>query len=275
MSVRSTWLLCSLSLAISLSCLSGCSSDSADSTTGKRVVLHTKLTANPVVQATFTTGFKWDVTLTTAKVSVSAFYYFDGPPPTASFKVPQHKRSFGERLSNFVVGTAFAHPGHYQAGTALGESILPAPIAFDLFNDGALDLNDGDGVTGVYRSARFVLPQTPPTDSVLDGHLAVVEGKAVKHDVATAKPIYFRLIADYADIAMNVNEGAVDGCVLDETTVTGDGTITVEIEPTVWFNLVDFSKIDAGTADNPTEARSPGFSQGLTELSAYHFSYSN
>jgi hypothetical protein len=275
MSLRHTRSLRSLGLAISLSCLLGCSSNSADSTTGKRIVLHTKLAANSAVQTTFTTGFKWDVTLTKAKVSVSAFYYFDGPPPTASFKVPKHQRGFGERISNFFLGTAFAHPGHYQAGTALGESILSQPIAFDMFTDGALNLNDGDGVTGVYRSARFVLPQTPPTDRVLDGHLAVAEGKALKHDDATAEPIYFRLIADYADIAMNVNDGAVDGCVLDETTVTSDGTITVEIEPTVWFNLVDFSKIEAGTADSPTEARSPGFSQGLTELSAYHFSYSN
>ncbi len=275
MSLRSTSILNAIGLAVSLTCLSGCGSDSADSTTGKRIVLHTKLTANPVVQTTFTTGFKWDVTLTKAKVAVSAFYYFDGPPPTALFKVPQRRRNFGERLSNFFVGTAFAHPNHYQAGTALGESILPKPIAFDLFSEGPLTLNDGDGVTGVYRSARFVFPQTPPSDGVLDGHLAVAEGTALKHDDATAEPIYFRLIADYADIAMNVNEGAIDGCVLDETTVTGDGTITVEIEPTVWFNLVDFSKIDAGTADSPTEARSPGFSQGLTELSAYHFSYSN
>jgi hypothetical protein len=268
-------ILTSIGLAFSLSCLGGCNSTSADSTPGKRVVLHTVLTANPIVQSTFTTGFKWDVTLTKAKVSVSAFYYFDGPPPTALFKAARRRRSLGGRLSGFFVGTAFAHPGHYQAGTALGESILPEPLAFDLFSARPLALNDGDGVTGVYRSARFVLPQTAPTDDVLDGHLAVAEGKAVAHDDANAAPIYFRLIADYDDIAMNVNEGAVDGCVLDETTVTGDGTITVEVEPTVWFNLVDFSKIDAGSADSPTEARSPGFSQGLTELSAYHFSFSN
>jgi hypothetical protein len=275
MSQRSTLLLSAVALAMSLTCLAGCGSGSGNSTTGKRVVLRTKLTANPIVRSTFTTGFKWDVTLSQAKLSVSAFYYFDGPPPTASFNMPQRKRKFGERISNFFIGSAFAHPGHYQAGTALGESILPRPIAFDLFSAQPLSLNDGDGVTGVYRSARFVLPQSPPTDEVLRGHLAVAEGKAVQHGETSADPIYFRLIADYDDIAMNVNEGAVDGCVLDETTITGDGTITVEVDPTVWFNLVDFSKIDAGTADHPSEARSAGFSQGLTQLSAYHFSYSN
>jgi len=264
--------LISVSALLSFSCLAACSSGSDASTTGKRIALHTEITADPVIQSTFTTGFGWDVTLSKAKVATSAFYYFDGPPPTALFKV--RKRSIGERIGGFFVGTAWAHPGHYQAGTALGEAIFTAPVAFDLFSAGPVKLADGDGVTGIYRSARFVLPQQAPADDVLNGHLAAVEGQAVKHGQADAKPIYFRLIADYDDISMNVNEGAVDGCVLDETTVTDDGTITVEVKATIWLNLVDFSKIEPGTAAKPTEARDAGFSQGVTQLSAYHFSYS-
>lgn len=260
-------------IALSLACASGCGSESGSSTTGKRIILHTRVGADPVVQSEFTTGFGWDVTLVQAKVAISAFYYFDGPPPTASFKVPQ--RSFGERLSNYFIGSAWAHPGHYQAGTALGEAIFSAPVVFDLFLPAPVRLSDGDGVTGIYRSARFKLPQSAPADPVLDGHLAIAEGTARKHGDDSAAPIYFRLIADYADISMSVNEGAVDGCVLDETTVTADGTITVTIKPTVWLNLVDFSKIDPGQAGSPSEARSSGFSQGVTQLSAYHFSYSN
>ncbi len=271
MSLRSTLSLSTVCLGFCAIGLSGCGSDSGGSTTGKTVVLHSELTADPVVKSQFTTGFGWDVTLTQAKVSVSALYYFDGPPPTASFKVPH--RSVGERVSNFFLATAWAHPGHYQAGTALGQTLLPKPIAFDLFSKEPVALNDGDGVTGIYRSARFVLPATPPKDAVLDGHLAIAEGKALKHDDTSAEPIYFRLIADYDDISTNVNEGAIDGCVLDETTVTGDGTITVVVKPTIWLNLVDFSKIEAGTAKKPTEARDAGFSQGVTELSAYHFNY--
>lgn len=258
-------------VALSLACISGCSSDSASSTTGKRIVLHTEVSADPIVQSEFTTGFGWDVKLDAAKIAISAFYYFDGPPPTASFKAP--RRSLGERLTDYFVGTAWAHPGHYQSGTALGEAIFSGPIVFDLFSTEPEQLSDGDGVTGVYRSARFVMPQQSPADPLLAGHLAVAVGQAVKHGDAAAEPIYFRLIADYADIAMNVNEGAVDGCVLDETTVTADGTISVEIKPTIWLNLVDFSKLAPGTADSPTEARNSGFSQGLTQLSAYHFSY--
>jgi len=260
-------------LALSLACASGCGSESGSSTTGKRIVLHTVVGADSVIEGEFTTGFGWDVQLTRAKVAISAFYYFDGPPPTASFKLPQ--RGFGERLANYFIGTAWAHPGHYQAGTALGEAIFSTPVAYDLFSAAPVHLSDGDGVTGIYRSGRFVLPQTAPADPVLDGHLAIAEGKAVKHGDASAEPIYFRLVADYDDISMSVNEGAVDGCVLDETTVTSDGTITVTVKPTVWLNLVDFSKIEPGKAGNPSEARSSGFSQGVTQLSAYHFRYSD
>jgi len=271
MSVRGRFSLSMTSIALLLACASGCSSTSGSSTAGKRIILHT--VAIPSAQSTFTTGFGWDVKVTQAKLSISAFYYFDGPPPTASFRVP--RRSLGERLSNYFIGSAWAHPGHYQPGTALGEVIFARPIVFDLFSTGPEQLSDGDGVTGIYRSARVVLPSQPPADSILDGHVAVIEGQALKHGEAAAQPIYFRLIADFADIAMNVNEGAVDGCVLDETTVIDDGTISMSVKPAIWLNLVDFSKIEPGSAERPTETRNTGFSQGLTQLSAYHFTFSN
>ena len=129
-------------------------------------------------------------------------------------------------------------------------------------------------MTGIYRSARFVIPKVAPADALLEGHVAIAVGRAVKHDEPTASPIYFRLVADYEDISASVTDGAVDGCVLDEVTVTSDGTVTLEVKPTIWLNLVDFSKIERGTDSEPTEAYSAGFSQGVTQLSAYHFAYS-
>src|SRR5258705_3921140 len=143
----------------------------------------------------------------------------------------------------------------------LGQVLLPHPVSLDLFASAPIALPDGDGITGIYRSARFVIPQTAPADPVLGGHIAVAEGKATKHDGTSKQPIYFRLIADFADIAADIKNGAVDGCVLDEVTVEDNGTITVEIKPTIWLNLVDFSKIATSTAASPTEARSAGFSQ--------------
>lgn len=236
-------------------------------TTGRRIVLRTTWTVEPRVKTTFTTGFGWDVTLTRAGVALAGLYYFDGPPPTA-----MRRPSFKERLAGVFEGTAWAHPGHYQAGTALGQLLLSRPVALDLFAQPAA-LASGEGITGTYRSARFVLPQVAPPDAVLGGYLAVAEGRATKHD-GSSQPVYFRLVADYADVSASVTNGAVDGCVLDEVEVDADGTVNVEIKPSVWLNLVDFAKIAPGVEGSPTEARNAGFSQGVTQLSAYHFTYS-
>ena len=256
-------------LFTAIAALAGCSEAT---TTGKRVTLRT-VVAKSVEAETFTTGFGWDVTVTQAAIATRGFYYFDGPPPTAVFK--PKKRWFGQRVADFMIGSAWAHPGHYQAGDALGQTLLPEPVALDPFSDPPTPLPDGAGVTGIYRSAQFVIPSEPPADPVLAGHIAIAQGSAVEHGSTEGAPTYhFRMVADYADIEMNVNGGAVDGCVLDEAAVGGDGEISVEIKPAIWLNLVDFSKLDPGSEAEPTEARDAGFSQGLTQLSAYHFLYS-
>jgi hypothetical protein len=259
-----------LAIATCLGGLAPCACDSDAATTGRRVVLHTNATAEPATRAAFTTGFGWDVTLTKAAVATSALYYFDGPPPTA-----MRSQSFGERLASLFIGTAWAHPGHYQAGTAVGQVLLATPVALDLFAATPIPLPDGEGVTGVYRSARFVIPSSAPPDAAVAGHVAIAEGRALKHDGSSTQPIFFRLVADYADISGSIKNGAVDGCVLDETTVTDTGTINVEIKPTVWLNLVDFSTFAPGTEASPTETRNAGFSQGVTQLSAYAFHVAN
>lgn len=260
----------SFSASLLFACLAACSSnDSGSGTTGKRIVLHTSAAGDAATKTKLTTGFGWDVTLTKAAVATGGLYYFDGPPPTA-----MRKKSVGERFASLFEGTAYAHPGHYQAGTALGQVVIPQPVTLDLFGATPIALPDGEGITGVYRSARFVLPSAPPGGAVLGQHVAVAEGSAVKHDGTSTQPIYFRLVADYADLQASIQEGAVDGCVLDETTVTDSGSIALEVKPSVWLNLVDFSKLAPGTAAAPTEAKDAGFSQGVTQLSAYHFTYS-
>lgn len=254
-----------VALAIAASFLFGCGDSTPASTAGKRIVLHTAVVPDASFSA-FTTGFGWNVVLTRAAVSAQALYYFDGPPPTAH-RSPSRRETI-ERL--FGLGTAWAHPGHYQAGTALGQVILASPVAIDLFAPTALAA--GDGVTGTYRSARFSLAQVAPSSAALSGHIALAEGKATKNDGSGAE-VYFRLIADYDDLSKSVVNGAVDGCVFDEVDVRGDGTVTVQVKPSVWLNLVDFSAIAPGTEAVPTETKDAGFSQGVTQLSAYRFAY--
>jgi hypothetical protein len=250
--------------------LEACGADSSDSTGGRRVVLHTRVEAAEDASE-FVTAAGWSVKLDRALLSTGALYYFDGAPPLAFRK----KESTGELAQRWLgLGVAHAHPGHYQAGNALGQMLESSSV--DLL-DGPVSLADGDGVTGTYRSARFsfVAPPTGPHADALDGHAALVEGVAEKDG---EEPRVFRAIADLADIEQSAAEGHVDGCVLDEVTVEGDGTVTVVVTPRVWFNLVDFSVLEPGSTDVPTEFPAGSqpkvaFSQGLAQLSAYHFSY--
>ena len=70
----------------------------------------------------------------------------------------------------------------------------------------------------------------------------------------------------------------MEGCQFVEANVEGDGTVTVVVSPRVWLDLVDFSQIEPGTAEEPTEFPKDSqpaiaFAQGLAQLSAYEFSY--
>ncbi len=257
----------------------GSSSDAGNKTTGARVALHTVVAADPEINSAFTTSFGWNVTLTKAAVAIGALYYFDGPPAFVRFTPP--KLTPLERFEKFLgLGIAYAHPGHYQAGDAMGQMVTPS--SFDLFSAQPGTLGDGEGVTGTFRSARFVFAKSPtgPATDALDGHIAIAEGSATKADGSSPSPIYFRVTADFADVAKSVSEGQVDGCEFKETAVQGNGTVHLAIRPSIWFSFVDFSTVAPGTASAPTtlaagEKPQVGFALGLVQLTAYHFELSN
>ena len=254
--------------------LQACSSDGT--TSGKRVVLRTQLELKSEDLRSFDNGLGWHVTLEHAWVSTGAFGYFDGVPPIVTLRAEPPSdlgRLAFERLLG--VSVAHAHPGHYQAGNALGEMTEPASV--DLLR-GTSTLPDGDGVTGTYRSARFSFgdPPTGPFADELDGHAAVLEGSA---ELDGETPRHFRAVADVAELAKIQPQGNIDGCQFDEVAIAQDGTVTVRVDPSVWFFLVDFSELDPSTRDDPSEFvpdTQPrlAFAQGLAQLSAYEFSYS-
>lgn len=256
-------------LALALG-IEACGSDS--STSGQRVALETRIELTADAES-FTTAAGWDVSLTKAVVSAGPFYYFDGPPPLV-LREPPRLRQFA--LTTLGLTRAHAHPGHYQAGNALGQMLEAWSV--DLLA-GPTDLPVGDGVTGTYRSARFSFSEPPagPMASELEGHAALVEGRAERAGEATR---VFRAVADLADIARSAAEGHVDGCELSEVEVLGDGRVTVVVDPKVWFDLADFSELEPAVDDTPVELPDDSqpkiaFAQGLAQLSAYKFSYSS
>jgi hypothetical protein len=263
---------------IAIALLVACS-NTGNKTSGSVVLLHTSVSTDPEIQSTFLTSFGWNVKLTAARVALASLYYFDGPPAFVKNDMPTLTPA--DRVEQLLgIGVAYAHPGHYQAGQAMGQMITPS--TYDLFADTPVALADGNGVTGAYRSGRFVFPQTPsgPNADKLDGHIAVVEGTATKaSDAAAQPPIHFRMSADYSDITRSAALGEVDGCDFTETNVDGNGTVHLVIHPSVWFNLVDFSSLDAGNSAAPTDVDAGtqpyvAFALGLAQLSAYSFSFS-
>lgn len=240
----------------------------SNTTTGHPVVLRTALRADPEIEAPFTTETGWTVQLSKAAVSMGALYYFDGEPAFVRRDAPTRWLA-----SALGLGIARAHPGHYIAGMAVGQMTTPA---FADLLAGSTPLPDGNGISGDFRSARFqfAAPTMEPGASSLSGGVALAEGVARNG----AREVFFRVRASFDDVARSVSDGAVDGCVFEEAEVDADGAVTVTVVPHVWFNLVDFADLPAGSAAAPTEIAAGStpqiaFSLGVAQLSAYRFAY--
>jgi hypothetical protein len=271
--------------------VAGCGSQT---TTGKRVAFETRARADQAELASdFQTSTGWRVRLIRAAVAFESFHYFDGEPAFVRNGQPKRgnpralPQDTVDRLLQFLgEGVAHAHPGHYQAGNALGQMLHPGSV--DLFTR-ETQLGAGHGVTGTYRSARFTFAEkvAGSAAAALGRHVAIAEGTATRSaegDAAAdagAYPatVHFRVSADLPDLTQNAANGAVEGCVFEKTDVRGDGIVTLTFKPSIWFDLVDFKDVPVGSAEAPTEIPQEslahlGFALGLVQLTAYHFSFS-
>jgi hypothetical protein len=251
-------------------CIEACSSGE---TGGDRVVLDTRVELAPNAQ-TFTTAMGWDVTLSRILISTGPLYYFDGAPPVVRREPRQQRQRWPAPLQALGVSEAFAHPGHYRAGEALGQMLDSWSI--DLLA-GAADLPVGEGVTGVYRSASFSFTAPPegPMASAMESHAAIVEGIAER---APEPPLRFVATADLADIERTASDGYINGCEFEEIDIERGGRVTVRVNPKVWFDLVDFAELARAAGDAPVafpDGSQPeiAFALGLAQLSAYKFSF--
>jgi len=266
---------------------------SSGETGGDRVALDTRVELAPDAQS-FTTAMGWDVSLSRVLISTGPFYYFDGAPPVVQLgpqqgaprvapdglragpqRAARRARGWPSPLEALGLSQAFAHPGHYKAGDALGQMLDSWSI--DLLA-GAAELPAGDGVTGVYRSASFSFTAPPegPMASAMESHAAIAEGIAQREGVP---PLRFLATAELGDIERTAADGYIDGCEFSELDVAQTGRVTVQINPKVWFDLVDFAELAPPAGDAPVQFPADSqpkiaFALGLAQLSAYKFSFS-
>jgi hypothetical protein len=269
---------------LATACLS--SSDGSSGTTGQAITLKTKISIKDDLSQPKTNALGWNVTISKAYLSVGALYYFAGDPVLSQRALPNSARQSAMAwLGDFFIKTAHAHPGHYIEGAAMGQMLQPTTV--NLLGN-SLELADGEGVTGLTNSAKFTWQAPPKGDfaSNLNGHVVLTQGTAVKDGVT----IKFVAMADDTEVVDGDKKVEVAGCAFGANPgevgvdMIGDGTVTLTLVPSVWFDQVDFAYVAPGESGAPAPNAEgivdiagtlawQGFIRGVKKGTAYEFSY--
>jgi hypothetical protein len=264
----------------------GCGSSSDSGTTGHAITLKTRAEVQGEPAQPTTNALGWSVALSKAYLSVGPLYYYRGDPVLSRRELRSHeKRNALAWFAGLVVPSAYAHPGHYIEGAAMGQMLTPTTL--NLLG-GTVNLADGQGVTGDTNSAKFTWQSPPMGDQApaLEGHMVLTEGVATKDTVS----LRFIAKADEPDVRDGDNLPKVGGCAFgsepgkDGVSMDADGTVTLTLVPSVWFDQVDFGYVAPGAAGALTPDRNgvvdiagtlawQGFIRGVKKGTAYLFSY--
>jgi hypothetical protein len=214
----------------------GCSDDDGSGTTGRRIALDVKIAASPDSKQ-FTNAKGWNVTITKATVATGAFYFYDGETLFAG--APRGRDGVG------FVKSAFAHPGHYVPGNAKGQMLTPSSA--DLLAGGTL--GNGDGVTGLVRSATFSFstPAAGPVAAELGTNVIVLEGSATKN----AESRSFRVEIEPDEVKDTKGMTQIEGCPFASTDMESDGTVMITVKLPIWFDQVAFEDVPKSTDGKP------------------------
>jgi hypothetical protein len=262
------------------------SSDGGSGTTGHIITLKTKVSIADDLTQSKTNVLGWGVTISKAYLSVGSLYYFSGDPVLSQrLKARSVRHNALAWIGDILVQPAYAHPGHYIEGAAMGQMLGATTI--DLLGP-SVALLDGNGVTGMTSSAEFTWQAPPAGDlaAALNGHVILTQGTATKGMVT----VPFIAKADAAEVVDGDNKVEVAGCSFGAApgqsgvAMDGDGTVTLTLVPSVWFDEVDFSYVAPGAAGAPTPDANEvvdiagtlawaGFVRGVRKGTAYLFSY--
>lgn len=178
----------------------------------------------------------WTVTLTKATAHLASVRFFSGQA--------QHVRAT-PWWQQALISNAYAHPGHYVPGEALGEvlavldvDLLAAPIEWGV----------ADAVTGDYGSLQL---------GYAEGGLEV-EGTATKG-------------ADTVSFSARFTPPApLEGASFAHEMMTAPGHVELQFDLSVIFSRIDFARV--GSSAKPLDTMSPafnGYARGIEDVSAY------
>jgi hypothetical protein len=282
----SSWYHAGTAVLVGLLASACASSDSGSGTTGHAITLKTKVDIKDDLTQAKTNALGWDVTISKAYLSVGALYYYSGDPVLSQRALPKSTRQNAMAwLSDFFVKPAYAHPGHYIEGAAMGQMLKATTV--DLLGS-SLELADGDGVTGLTNSARFTW-QSPAKGELaasLEGHVILTQGTATKGTTTVS----FIAKADDTEVLDGDGKVEVAGCAFGAkpgevgVEMDGDGIVTLTLVPSVWFDQVDFAYVATAATGAPTPDANgvvdiagtlawEGFIRGVKKGTAYEFSY--
>nr|AYM52476.1 lipoprotein [Archangium gephyra] len=173
----------------------------------------------------------WTVTPESVHVSVGTVRFYEGRVLLSS-RWP--------RFEPYALlgGTAWAHPGHYVPGDALGEVLSTTTV--DLLATQPTVLGEANAVTGAYGSMELTLsPATAASDiqNVLRGHTVRVRGLAVHTD---GRQVRF-------DAEMDLPK-PIEGIRFERTLEQEAGRVRITVELARWLGRIDFATASSGGA---------------------------
>ncbi len=193
----------------------------------------------------------WTVTLESLHVSMGPVRFFEG-------RVLLTERRRWDWYS-LIGGTAWAHPGHYVPGEALGEVLSTRTV--DLMSAEPTLLGEASAVTGSYGSMELSLP-APTSASDAEGLLA---GHGVR----------VRGVARHTDGREVPFEGTVDltkpvsGIRFEREMGKEPGRVRITVELAKWLGRIDFGTVTA-FPDFPADSQAQNaLERGVEDTSAY------
>lgn len=189
---------------------------------------------------TLVTDTGWTVTLSSAHASLAAVRFYSGEVPSITRRAPRLQPL------DWVIASAWAHPGHYVPGEAMGE--LLSPVDVDLLKPETA-WGEVNGVTGTYGSMEV----TVGSGGVRLAGTAAKDGQTVTFDTGAFVP-----------------QGPIQAIAFAHQMDTSPGKARLTVDLRAIVSRIDFAQVGASANPlDPTSVAFNGFARGVTDSSAW------